>query len=131
MPIIITDKSGKAGVAYWINQSLELTGDLAVDKRHPAIDSIHKRIQKAYAKGRTTSFSNKEMKALVKRYMPELFASEFDHLKQVAHQLAARLISRLADTCHIQGVEPKPYQELHVQLPARLSVHPVALCCGP
>lgn len=97
VPIIITDKSGKAGVSYWINTSLELTGNDQVDKRHPAVDKIYNRIMEAYEAGRNTSFSNQEMKALVKRYMPELFASEFDHLKKLAHTLAAQLILKLSE----------------------------------
>jgi len=97
VPIIITDKSGKAGVSYWINTSLELAGDDQVDKRHPAVDKIYNRIMEAYEAGRNTSFSNQEMKALVKRYMPELFASEFDHLKKLAHTLAAQLILKLSE----------------------------------
>ena len=97
VPIIITDKSGKAGVSYWINTTLELTGEEQVDKRHPAVDKIYRRIMEAYEAGRNTSFSNQEMKALVKRYMPELFASEFDHLKKLAHTLAAQLIRKLSE----------------------------------
>lgn len=97
VPIIITDKSGKAGVSYWINTSLELEGDDQVDKRHPAVDKIYNRIMEAYEAGRNTSFSNQEMKALVKRYMPELFVSEFDHLKKLAHTLAAQLILKLSE----------------------------------
>ncbi len=100
VPIIITDKSGKAGVSYWINTSLKLVGEHQVDKRHPAVDKIYNRIMEDYESGRNTSFSNDEMKVLVKRYMPELFASEFDHLKKVAHSLASQLICKLAgETC--------------------------------
>lgn len=103
VPIIITDKSGKAGVAYWINQTLQLTGDNVVDKRHPAVGKIYKRIMQAYESGRNTSFSNKEMKTLVKRFMPEMFASEFDDLKRMAHQLAAQIITKLSTHCDIRS----------------------------
>jgi len=104
VPIIITDKSGRAGVAYWINQSLQLKGNDAIDKRHPAVGKVYDRINETYEKGRNTSFSNKEMKTLVKRYMPELFVSEFDHLKKVAHQLAAKIISKLSQDCQIRSL---------------------------
>jgi len=36
------------------------------------------------------------MAALVQRYMPELFETEFDHMKELADELAAHLIARLA-----------------------------------
>jgi len=97
VPIIVTDKTGKAGVSYWINNTLGLDDEHAVDKRHPAVDKIYARIIEAYEAGRNTSFSNKEMKALVKRFMPELFASEFDHLKKLAHTMASQLILKLSE----------------------------------
>lgn len=106
VPIIITDKSGKAGVAYWINEFLGLEEKNKVDKLHPAVGKIYKKIMEAYEGGRNTSYSNKEMKTLVKRFMPELFASEFDHLKDVAHKLASKIIQRLSEDCRIKIAEP-------------------------
>jgi len=111
VPIIITDKSGKAGVSYWINTSLELDEAHQVDKRHPAVDKIYARIMEAYEAGRNTSFSNQEMKALVKRYMPELFASEFDHLKKLAHTIASQLILKLSEQPCISELEVAPATE--------------------
>ncbi len=102
VPIIITDKSGRAGVAYWINQYLRVPEEKQVSKKHPAVGKIYERIMAAYEQGRNTSLSNKEMIKLVKRYMPELFASDFDHLKAVANDLAAHLIARLAEDCEIR-----------------------------
>jgi len=110
-PIIITDKSGKAGVSYWINTSLELTGDAQIDKRHPAVDKIYAKIMEAYEAGRNTSFSNQEMKALAKRYLPELFVSEFDHLKKLAHTLASQLILKLSEEPCLRKLDPKPATE--------------------
>jgi len=103
VPIIITDKSGKAGVAYWINQALELDKENQVSKSHPAVGKIHRRIMQQYDKGRNTAMSYEEMRGLVKRYLPEYFISEFDHLKQTAHTFASRLISHLS--AELQGVE--------------------------
>ncbi|NJB68106.1 isopropylmalate/homocitrate/citramalate synthase [Desulfobaculum xiamenense] len=105
VPIIITDKTGKAGVAYWINQHLDLSGEDRIDKRHPTVAAIAEHIARAYEGGRTTHFSNKEMKALVKRYLPELFPSEFDHLKRIAHKLAARIIEKLSTQCEIRSMD--------------------------
>ncbi|GFK94620.1 Citrate (Re)-synthase [Fundidesulfovibrio magnetotacticus] len=107
VPIIITDKSGKAGVSYWINHNMGLEGDDAVDKRHPAVDKIYNRIMEAYESGRNTSFSNQEMRALVKRYMPELFTSEFDHLKKLAHSLSAQLILKLSEEKCLREMDPE------------------------
>ena len=48
---MITDKSGKAGIAFWINAHLGLTGDNAIDKRHPGVSRIHKWITEEYEGG--------------------------------------------------------------------------------
>ncbi len=96
VPIIITDKTGRAGVAYWINTNLNLEKDRQVSKKHPAVGNIYDAIMAVYEEtGRTTHFSHEEMEALVQKFMPELFASEFDHMKQLAGELSANLIVRL------------------------------------
>ncbi len=96
VPIIINDKSGRAGVAYWINQSLNLPQERHISKKHPATGLIYNKIMKAYDDGRNTSFSNKEMTALVRRFMPELFTTEFENSKRMAGNLAAHLVEKLA-----------------------------------
>ena len=99
VPIIINDKAGRAGVAYWINQQFNLPPERQVSKKHPAVGQIHTRIMAAYEEGRNTSFSNKEIKTLVRRFMPELFDSEFDQMKRIAGELASNLVERLARDC--------------------------------
>ena len=89
VPIIINDKAGRAGVAYWINQQFNLPPERQVSKKHPAVGQIHTRIMAAYEEGRNTSFSNKEIKNLVRRFMPELFDSEFDQMKRIAGERAS------------------------------------------
>jgi isopropylmalate/homocitrate/citramalate synthase len=42
MGVIITDKSGVAGIAHWVNSHLALDGDRKIDKRHPGLVKIHK-----------------------------------------------------------------------------------------
>ena len=99
VPIIINDKAGRAGVAYWINQQFNLPPERQVSKKHPAVGQIHTRIMAAYEEGRNTSFSNQEIKNLVRRFMPELFDSEFDQMKRIAGELASNLVERLARDC--------------------------------
>ena len=100
VPIIITDKSGRAGVAYWINSNLDLPEERKVTKKHPAVGLIYNDIMQAYEAGRNTSFSNKEMMVLVKHHMPELFVSELEKLKRLASRLASGIMSRMALVCH-------------------------------
>ncbi len=108
VPIIITDKSGRAGVAYWINSNLDLAESRRITKKHPAVGQIYNAIMQAYEGGRNTSFSNKEMLALVKRFMPELFVSELQQIKRAASRLASGVMERLASSCRGVGgcVEP-------------------------
>ncbi|MBO5490480.1 MAG: histone-lysine N-methyltransferase, partial [Desulfovibrio sp.] len=97
VPIIITDKSGRAGVAYWINANLNLPRERQVSKNHPAVGQIYDAVMAAYeSTGRTTSFSHEEMEALVQRFMPELFASEYDRMKRLAGELSANVLIRLS-----------------------------------
>ncbi len=105
--ITITDKSGKAGIVHWINSRLELTGERAVDKNHPGVARISKRVMEQYEEGRCTAISNEEMEKLTRKYLPELFVSEFDQLKAKAHTLAAHLAEDLAQRPEIRSMKPK------------------------
>lgn len=96
VPITITDKTGRAGVAYWLNVNLKLPPEKQVSKKHPAVGKIYDAIVDLYEHGRTTSMSHEEMEALAQKFMPELFHSEFDHVKQLAGDLAGHLIIRLS-----------------------------------
>jgi isopropylmalate/homocitrate/citramalate synthase len=104
--ITITDKSGKAGIVHWLNSRLSLEGDRAVDKNHPGVVKIHKRIMEQYEAGRCTSISNEEMENLARKYLSELFVSEFDQLKQKADKLAAHLAEDLAEREEIRSMVP-------------------------
>lgn len=105
VPIIITDKTGRAGVAYWINNNLDLPDDRQVSKKHPAVGKIYDAIMEIYAAGRTTSLSHDEMEALVQRYMPELFVSQYEQMKRLAGELAANLIIRLAQNQDLAALD--------------------------
>ena len=107
--ITITDKSGKAGIVHWLNARLALEGDRQVDKGHPGVSKINQRITEMYETGRCTSISNEEMEGLARKYLPELFVSEFDRLKDKAHQLAAHLAEDLAERDEIRTMD-------HVQM---------------
>jgi isopropylmalate/homocitrate/citramalate synthase len=104
--ITITDKSGKAGIVHWLNAHLGLEGDRQVDKGHPGVIKIHKRIMEMYEAGRVTSISNEEMAALARKYLSEYFISEFDQLKQKASKLAVHLAAELAEQADVRSMDP-------------------------
>ncbi|MBD5553707.1 MAG: histone-lysine N-methyltransferase [Desulfovibrio sp.] len=113
VPIIITDKTGRAGVAYWINTSLNLPQERQVSKKHPAVGRIYDAIMALYEEtGRTTSLAHAEMETLVQRFLPELFVSEFERMKKLADRLAAHLFLRLSRNPLLQGLDEKACQAI-------------------
>ncbi len=110
--IIIADKSGVASVAYWVNTRLKLEGDRRLDKRHPGIMKMHKRVMHEYEQGRNTSISNEELERWARRYLPEYFVSEFDRLKQRARALAAHLVEEVVESEMIKSMEPARQEPL-------------------
>lgn len=104
--IIVTDKSGVAGVAYWVNNRMHLEGERRLDKRHPGIVKMHKQVMYEYEKGRNTSISNEELERWARRYLPEYFVSEFDRLKQKAYALAVHLAAEVAEGDFIRSMDP-------------------------
>ncbi len=110
--VIISDTSGTAGIAHWINTHLGLTSKNQIDKRHPGVIKIYKQIMKQYDQGRVTSMSKSEMAALARKYLPELFTSDFDRLKQQAHNLAFHLIEELVDSPEIRSMDPNRMEPL-------------------
>jgi len=94
----ITDKSGMAGIAHWINTNIELAREEKIEKSHPAIAKIYDIITEQYDKGRVTAMSDKEMMVLVKRYLPELFISDWDRMKLIAREMAFQIVERFTGT---------------------------------
>jgi len=109
--INITDKSGLAGIAHWVNSHFALTGNERVEKTHPGIAKINKWILKQYDEGRVTSISDEEMEHLVRRYMPEIFVSEFELLKKRAYDMAAHLIEQYIEDTKIKSMSPELQEE--------------------
>jgi isopropylmalate/homocitrate/citramalate synthase len=71
--INITDKSGLAGIAFWIDNYLGLNGDKKVSKQHLGIAKIEQWVTDQYKAGRTTSISTDEMISQTKQNLPEFF----------------------------------------------------------
>ncbi|MHC1745500.1 MAG: cache domain-containing protein [Syntrophobacteraceae bacterium] len=112
--IIVTDKSGVASIAYWVNTRLRLEGNRQLDKRHPGIVKIYKRVMREYEQGRNTSISTDELERWARRYLPEFFISEFDLLKQKAYGLAAHLVEEVVESDLIKSMD-STRQELVLQ----------------
>jgi len=98
-PIVtmISDVSGNAGIALWINQHFGLQGENAVDKRHPGISKINKWIKEQYDSGRITTISPEEMEKKTRLYLPELFISELDKIKFMAENSAVAAVTQIIE----------------------------------
>ena len=110
--ITVTDKSGVASIAYWVNHRLRLEGDRRLDKRHPGILRIHRRVIAEYEEGRNTSISNDELEQWSRLYLPEYFISEFDLLKQRAYALAAHLVAEVVESEVMRSLDPERQEPL-------------------
>ena len=94
---MITDKSGNAGIAFWINQRFNLKGDGAVDKRNPGVSKIHKWTAEQYDDGRQTSISPEELEKKVRKYLPELFMSALEKIKFTAEEAAVAAVNQIIE----------------------------------
>jgi citrate (Re)-synthase len=70
--VAISDKSGQAGIAHWINQRLNLIEANKMDKSHPLVVRIYETIMEEYDAGRTTSVSEQEMISWIEAFAPDL-----------------------------------------------------------
>jgi len=105
MGVIITDKSGIAGIAHWVNSHLELDADKKIDKRHPGLAKIHKWVMEQYEEGRTTSISHDELLEKAKKYLPEYFVSDLDKLKKKAQAIALHLVEEMVERNEIRTMD--------------------------
>jgi len=107
-PIVpmVTDKSGKAGIAFWINSHFGLTGDAVVNKRHPGISRINKWINEEYEDGRMTAISSEELETKVRKYMPELFMCDLERIKFNASEAAIAVLRKIIDDPAMRTMEP-------------------------
>ncbi len=104
--INITDKSGLSGISHWINAHFALIGKDKVEKTHPGVAKINKWIMRQYDEGRATCISDMEMEHSARRYIPEIFVSEFELMKKRAYDMAAHLIEKYIEDAGIRSMEP-------------------------
>ncbi|MGF6376662.1 isopropylmalate/homocitrate/citramalate synthase [Clostridiales Family XIII bacterium PM5-7] len=64
--VAVSDTSGLAGIAYWINERYDLVGDQQVKKDTPLVVALKKWVDDMYAEGRNTCLANKEIEEKIK-----------------------------------------------------------------
>ena len=74
--IAVSNTSGLAGIAHWVNEFYGLEGDNALDKRHPVIQQIKEWVDLQYEEGRVTLMTDHEMEAVAGRVMKEVYEND-------------------------------------------------------
>lgn len=97
MGITITDKSGIAGITYWINSHLGLEEEDKIDKKHLGIGKIFDWVMGQYEAGRLTAISSDEMYAQAKKYLPEHFGSDLNRMKKHAEEIVSPIIKEIVE----------------------------------
>jgi hypothetical protein len=69
--IAITQSSGKAGIAYWLNSFLDLDNPDCIAPDHPAVSQIEAWIDEQYASGRMGPIMDEEILNLAREFLPE------------------------------------------------------------
>ena len=100
LQVTVTDKSGMAGIAHWLNNYARKTNPERefepISKRHPGVRRIHEWVMEQYAQGRTTGISSDEMVAQARHHVPRLFESDFQKFKTAAQHKARILAHRIS-----------------------------------
>jgi isopropylmalate/homocitrate/citramalate synthase len=105
MGVIITDKSGIAGIAHWVNSHLGLDEDKKIDKRHPGLVKMNKWVLEQYEEGRTTSISHDELQEKAKKFLSEYFESDLDKLKKKAKEISLHLVEEMVERKEMRSMD--------------------------
>jgi isopropylmalate/homocitrate/citramalate synthase len=116
MGVIITDKSGIAGIAQWVNSHLNLDEGMRIDKRHPGLVKMHKWVMEQYEQGRTTSISHDELHEKARKYLPEYFVSDLDKLKKKASEVARDIVEQFVARPEMRSMDPAKMEPLMEKL---------------
>ena len=71
--VAISNTSGLAGIAYWINTHFQLKPDNMVTKHDALVSGLKEEIDKQYVDGRTTVMSEDELLCIIDRLAPGRF----------------------------------------------------------
>ena len=74
--VLVGKASGLAGIAYWINNNYNLSGDCEVDKKDPLVIKLKEWIDTEYEDGRQTTLSTAELETKIE----ELSGGKFRRL---------------------------------------------------
>jgi isopropylmalate/homocitrate/citramalate synthase len=70
--VAVSNTSGLAGIAHWINTFYKLKGEKAVDKAHPIVQKVKTWVDEEYETGRVTVITDDELISVIKKAEQEL-----------------------------------------------------------
>ena len=70
--VAVSNTSGLAGIAHWINTYYRLMGDKAVDKKSPLVAEVKKWVDQEYETGRVTAITDGELEKVIKESSKKL-----------------------------------------------------------
>ncbi|MBE6753745.1 MAG: 2-isopropylmalate synthase, partial [Ruminococcaceae bacterium] len=62
--VCVTNTSGRAGIAFWLNEHYHLEGEAALSKNDPMVTFIKEWVDEQYANGRETAISTPELERI-------------------------------------------------------------------
>ena len=71
--VMISKTSGLAGIAYWINENYDLTGDAAVAKSDPLVAALKAWVDEEYENGRQSTLGRGELEEKIEELAPGRF----------------------------------------------------------
>jgi len=104
--VTVTDKSGLAGIAYWIDAYLGFKDEQRVDKHHAGVVAIAKWVDEQYKNKRTTGISDDEMLMQARKYLPKYFESDLDRIEKKARELVTALIKDIKGDKRVISMDP-------------------------
>jgi len=110
--VLITDKSGVAGISWWLNSQLQVEPEDRVSKHHPGVKKIYDWVMDQFEHGRTVGISDKEMELLAKKFLPDYFESDFDRLKENVYNVAEEVIAPLQENIDLRSRNEKAIEVL-------------------
>lgn len=70
--VAVSNTSGLAGIAHWINTYFHLKGENAVDKTHPIVEKVKQWVDEEYETGRVTMITDDEIVRVIDEYKKQL-----------------------------------------------------------
>lgn len=106
LEVTVSDKSGVAGVAHWINTNIIKDKKVEqINKRHPGVKKIYDWILTEYETCRTTDISNEELIEQIKIHIPGLLESDFDRLIDDVNEMAFELLEEMTNLDEIKTMQ--------------------------